>query len=87
MIGTLYRRTLGTTGTWAQVDDGKGVCQMGEDRLGLHEELLWVVWHGREAHTSGGGRQAGALFRWAVAPRPGQPGGGGEQVQIEMETA
>ena len=33
-------------------------------------------WHGREEQTNGGVRRTGALFRWMIAPRPGDMGEG-----------
>ena len=68
---------LGLTGTWAQVEDGKGGgnrTREGSHRLA--QKTPWTAQHGRKAQTSGGGRQAGAPSRWTVAPRPGEMGGG-----------
>ena len=67
--------TLGKTGTWAQVEDVKGGAT-GKGKAGTdsREELLGFISHGREAQTSGGGRQAGLPYRWTVAPRPGKVG-------------
>ena len=72
--GTLDRRNLGLTGNWAQVEDGKGGNQMGEDRHILREELFWSAWHGREAQMIDGGQQMGAPYMWTVAPRQGKRG-------------
>ena len=47
---------------------------MVDGRHGSLEELFWVARHGREAQTSCGGRQAGAPYRWKVAPLPGKRG-------------
>ena len=47
--GPLYRRTLGPTGNWSQVEDGKGGNQIGEGRHGSRKELLGpptTAWEG-----------------------------------------
>ena len=69
------KKTLGPTGTWAQVKGGKG-GSTGQRKAGTgsREDLLWDAWQGREAQTSGGGRRPGASSRWTVASRPGEMG-------------
>ena len=85
--GPPYEITLGTTGTWAQVADSKGGANgWGKSGTGSSEELHLSARKGRESHTSGGGRQAGASFRWKVAPRSVEMGGD-KWVQREIEAA
>ena len=43
--GTPDGITLGMTGTWAQVEDGKGGQLTGEGRHGSHKKLLWVAFY------------------------------------------
>ena len=67
---------MGTTGTWAQVEDGKGVATVRwTEDTDLREELLVVAWQGREAQMRGGGRWVGVPPRWTVDPRPEDLGG------------
>ena len=75
---------LGLTGTWEQVEGGKGRSTgRGTAVTGLRKELLVAGQQGREAQMSGGGRRVEAPSRWMVAPRPGELGGMGAGAKIE----
>ena len=62
-------RDMGAVRGWKRGATGRGKAV-----TGLRMELLWYVWQGREAQTSGGGRRAGAPSRWTVDPRLGEMG-------------
>ena len=58
---------LGMTGTWAQVEGGKGVStRQGTAVTVSREELLVVDQQGMEVQTSGGCLRVGGPSRWVI---------------------
>ena len=67
-----------------QVEEGKGGGnRMREGRHRITQGTPWAAQKGNKMQTSGGGRQAGALSRWTVAPRLGEMGGRSGCKEIE----
>ena len=72
------------TGTWEQVEEGKGgATGQGKSVTGSRQELLVASQKGREAQTSGGGRKVGAPSRWMVSTCPGELGRRSDCKEIE----
>ena len=75
--------TLGLTGTWAHIEDGKGGKPYRGRQTQLAEKPLWAACHGREEQTSVSGWWAGAPSKWTVALQLGDKGGEETGAKIE----